>query len=80
MSGHLKRFIVFLTMLVMSLSAFVCPANAEDSGLTVYFLDVGQADAAVIVCDDEVLMLTEAMLQTARLSILTSRTRWVLNT
>lgn len=44
-------------MLVMSLSAFVCPANAEDSGLTVYFLDVGQADAAVIVCDDEVLMI-----------------------
>ena len=57
MSGHLKRFIVFLTMLVMSLSAFVCPANAEDSGLTVYFLDVGQADAAVVICDDEVLMI-----------------------
>lgn len=57
MSSHLKRFIAFLALLVMSLSPFVCPAIAEDSGLTVYFLDVGQADAAVIVCDDEVLMI-----------------------
>lgn len=41
----------------MSFSVFACPCIAEDSGLTIYFLDVGQADAAVVICDDEVLMI-----------------------
>lgn len=30
---------------------------AEEPCLTVYFLDVGQADSAIIICDDKVLMI-----------------------
>ena len=29
----------------------------ESTGLTVYYLDVGQADAAVLLCDGQVMMI-----------------------
>ena len=32
-------------------------APAESTGLTVYYLDVGQADAAVLLCDGQVMMI-----------------------
>ena len=80
MSRHLKKFIALLVLLVTSFSVLACPGIAEDSGLTVYFLDVGQADAAVIMCDDEVLMIDGGNVADSSLSILTSQTRWALNT
>ena len=49
----MKQLRMFL-LLVATLMMFVSPAMAE---LTVYYLDVGQADAAVIECDSHYMMI-----------------------
>ena len=47
------RFIcAYILCAVMGMSAL-----AEDGNLTIYFVDVGQADSTIIMCDDEVLMI-----------------------
>lgn len=49
---------VFLAALIYLFCLFQCvSAVGEDSGFCIHFIDVGQADAAVILCDDEVLMI-----------------------
>lgn len=42
-------------MMLMMLCATA--AHGEESSFTIHFIDVGQADAAVILCDEEVLMI-----------------------
>ena len=44
-------WLLVITMLVISV------ASAENSDLSIHFIDVGQADAAVVLCDDEMLMI-----------------------
>jgi len=49
---------VALAALVCLLSLFLCAsAVGDESGFCIHFIDVGQADAAVIICDGEVLMI-----------------------
>lgn len=55
---------LFRILCAFLLSAFLIlglllPSNAEslEEGLNIYFLDVGQGDAAVIVCDGEAMMI-----------------------
>jgi len=43
--------------LVALICVFVCVVGIACAELTAYFLDVGQADAAVIVCDGQVMMI-----------------------
>ena len=33
------------------------PGLAEDGNLTIYYVDVGQADSTIVICDDAVLMI-----------------------
>jgi len=55
-TGHrLEKLVSVLILLCF----FLCPylsAHAED-GLSIHFIDVGQADAAILLCDGEVLMI-----------------------
>ena len=54
-----KLFLINLTILLLVVGWF-CGSNAESvdtSGLKIYFLDVGEGDAAVIICDNEVMMI-----------------------
>jgi len=63
--GHIKRFIRFLPIFAAialflsgcSLLQESTPINDGDSGLTVYFIDVGQADSTLIVCDGETMLI-----------------------
>lgn len=47
---------VLLILLFAYIGAFCLFCNAE-SGLEIHFLDVGQADAAILMCDGEVMMI-----------------------
>lgn len=46
-------------LVVLSFSILLCNVRAEENekGLYAYFLDVGQGDATVIICDGEVMMI-----------------------
>ena len=57
MSKSLKALCLFCLSLFL-ISALI-PAQAEpaETGLHIYFLDVGQGDAAVILCDGEAMMI-----------------------
>ena len=46
----------YLSVLLAILMMLFFAANAE-SGFCIHFIDVGQADAAVVICDDESLMI-----------------------
>ena len=51
-----RRLIIIVLIGTVSI-LFGVSALAEEPCLTVYFLDVGQADSAIIICDDKVLMI-----------------------
>lgn len=52
----MKAIIRFLCVFI--LCAFsILPGGAEDGLLTIYFVDVGQADSTIITCDEDVLMI-----------------------
>lgn len=52
----MKAIIRFLCVFI--LCAFsILPGSAEDGLLTIYFVDVGQADSTIITCDEDVLMI-----------------------
>ena len=51
----LSKSIFVLILICLSVS-FSYTAYATE-GLTIHFVDVGQADAAIILCDDEVMMI-----------------------
>ena len=55
MLKFLKRFLTFLLLPLL----FASPSCADilEDGLHIYFLDVGQGDAAVILCDGEAMMI-----------------------
>lgn len=54
----MKRFICWLlTVIMMVMMLGISVASGEESGFCIHFIDVGQADAAVIICDGEVLMI-----------------------
>ena len=44
---------VFLSILCL----LACHSAMAENGFEIHFLDVGQADAAIIICDDEVMMI-----------------------
>lgn len=47
-----------LLITVLLVVALLCsPATSAVEGLQIHFLDVGQADAAIMLCDDEVMMI-----------------------
>lgn len=54
-----KRVLVVLMSLVLFVSPFKAFADYvfDESGLTVFFLDVGQGDSSIIICDGEVMMI-----------------------
>ena len=33
------------------------PSNTSEAGLTVYFIDVGQADSALVICDGSTMLI-----------------------
>ena len=55
----MKKIIwLFIAALVGIITTLPCAAAcAEDGLLTIYFVDVGQADSTIILCDDDVLMI-----------------------
>lgn len=53
---HLIRKLFCAFLLLAQVFTYV-PASADSDGFAIHFLDVGQADAAVILCDGEVLMI-----------------------
>ena len=55
---HMRRLVSLLLAVVMlAFPIFTTDATGEKSGFCIHFIDVGQADAAVVICDDEVLMI-----------------------
>ena len=55
---NMKRLASLLLAVVMMLMlVFTTSAVGEDSGFCIHFIDVGQADAAIVICDGEVLMI-----------------------
>ena len=42
---------------ILSATNVVDSVKKQDSGFAVYYLDVGQSDCTIVVCDDEVLMI-----------------------
>lgn len=55
MKKIIRKLIYALLLLAQVLT--YTPVSAESSNFAIHFLDVGQADAAVILCDGEVLMI-----------------------
>lgn len=58
--GFWRRFILALVLALSIVLPNVLPidqALAEESLLRIIFVDVGQADSTIIICDDEVLMI-----------------------
>ena len=58
--GFWRRFILALVLVLSIFLPNVLPndrAWAEESLLRIIFVDVGQADSTIIICDDEVLMI-----------------------
>ena len=54
----MKRIIgILLSIAMMCMMLCATAACGEESGFSIHFIDVGQADAAVILCDGEVLMI-----------------------
>ena len=53
------RRLLSLTLLLLASLALYLPAHGEtdETGLHIYFLDVGQGDAAIILCDGEAMMI-----------------------
>lgn len=58
----LIAFILFAAILYPGINT-----RAEDSLLRIYFVDVGQADASIITCDEEVLMIDGGNVADSRL-------------
>ena len=61
---NVKRFVCFFLALIFSLSLFGCSidsidraAPAEGPSFAVHFIDVGQADAALVLCDGEAMLI-----------------------
>ena len=48
---------ILLSIAMMCMMLCATAASGEESGFSIHFIDVGQADAAVILCDGEVLMI-----------------------
>lgn len=62
----MKAIIRFLCVFI--LCAFsILSGSAEDGLLTIYFVDVGQADSTIITCDDDVLMIDGGNVADSRL-------------
>ncbi len=63
MKNILKKWVLILTALCLAVSLSGCvyegytPIGENSSGLTVHFIDVGQADAALVVCDGENMLI-----------------------
>ena len=58
--GFWRRFILALVLALSIILPNVLPIDrawAEESLLRIIFVDVGQADSTIIICDDEVLMI-----------------------
>ena len=53
----MKKFLCLLLMTLIVVSLPCTVSASAEKGLSIHFIDVGQADAAVILCDDEVLMI-----------------------
>ena len=59
----MKRLLAILLCLVLALSIVACgapetpPALPEGSSFAVHFMDVGQADAALILCDGQAMLI-----------------------
>lgn len=54
----MKQIVRWLISIVLMLMlVFTTSAVGEESGFCIHFIDVGQADSAVIMCDGEVLMI-----------------------
>lgn len=57
-TGMKRLLCVVLAILLLTGCTPTAPAPTETAGtLTVYYLDVGQADAAVLLCDGQVMMI-----------------------
>ena len=52
----MKTVFRFICACILSV-ILILPGFAEEGNLTVYFVDVGQADATIVMCDDNVLMI-----------------------
>lgn len=48
---------ILLSIAMMCMMLCATAASGEESGFSIHFIDVGQADATVILCDGEVLMI-----------------------
>jgi len=64
MEGNMKRIISIVAIIVILFLISACGPQAgqstkisEGSSFTVYFIDVGQADSALIVCDGETMLI-----------------------
>ena len=59
----MKRLFAILLCLVLALALIACsapetpPAPTEGSSFAVHFIDVGQADAALILCDEQAMLI-----------------------
>ena len=54
----MKRYVCcILSMIILILTVCTTVVCGEESGFCIHFIDVGQADAAVILCDGEALMI-----------------------
>ena len=57
MSKSLKALCLFCLSLFLILALIPAQAESSETGLHIYFLDVGQGDAAVILCDGEAMII-----------------------
>ena len=57
MSKSLKVLCLFCLSLFLILALIPAQAEPAETGLHIYFLDVGQGDAAIILCDGEAMMI-----------------------
>lgn len=52
-----KRLFALLLILALLLAGCATPAQVDGEGLEVHFLDVGQADCALVLCDGKALLI-----------------------
>lgn len=60
MNLHIKKclsLLLCLAILVCSATGIVITADAADASFQIHFIDVGQADAALILCDGEAMLI-----------------------
>ena len=57
MGNLFKRFMILAICFILGIAPMLTNAENCEKGLHVYFLDVGQGDAAVILCDGQALMI-----------------------